>query len=47
MRKRPHNPKLTKIHYIYTVEEVASLYVVYRGAVREWVKAGLTAINNK
>ena len=47
MKKRLHNPNLAKIHRSYTVEEVASLYVVYKGTVRAWVKAGLSTINDK
>lgn len=47
MKKRLHNPNLAKIHRSYTVEEVASLYGVFKGTVRAWVKAGLPTINDK
>ena len=47
MKKRLHNPNLAKIHRSYTVEEVASLYGVFKGTVRLWIKAGLPTINDK
>lgn len=47
MKKRLHNPNLAKIHRSYTVEEVASLYDVFKGTVRGWLKAGLPALNEK
>ena len=45
MRKRHPNPNLAKIHYSYKVEEVAGLFGVYKGTVRNWLKMGLQAIN--
>ena len=47
MRKRLHNPNLAKIHRNYTVEEVTSLYGVFKGTVRAWIKAGLPVLNDK
>lgn len=47
MKKRLHNPNLAKIHRSYSVEEVACLYGVHKGTVREWVKRGLQTINDK
>lgn len=47
MKKRLHNPNLAKIHRSYTVKEVASLYDVFKGTVRAWIKAGLPTINDK
>lgn len=47
MKKRLHNPNLAKIHRSYTVEEVASLYEVFKGTVRLWIKAGLPVLNDK
>lgn len=47
MKKRLHNPNLAKIHRSYSVEEVASLYDVYKGTVREWIKRGLPTLNEK
>lgn len=47
MKKRLHNPKLAKIHRNYTVEEAASLYGVFKGTVRNWIKAGLLVLNDQ
>jgi hypothetical protein len=47
MKKRLHNPNLAKIHRSYTVDEVASLYGVFKGAVRRWIEAGLPVLNDK
>ena len=47
MKKRLYNPNLAKIHRSYTVEEVASLYGVFKGTVRTWIKAGLPTLNDK
>lgn len=47
MGKRLHNPNLAKIHRSYTVEEAAELYGVFKGTVRNWIKAGLPALNDK
>lgn len=47
MKKRLHNPNLAKIHFNYTVEEAASLYKVYKGTVRSWIKAGLPVLSDK
>ena len=47
MKKRLYNPNLAKIHRNYTVDEVASLYVVFKGTVRNWIKAGLPVLNDK
>jgi hypothetical protein len=47
MKKRRHNPNLAKIHFNYTVEEVASQYGVYKGTVRAWIKAGLPVLDDK
>jgi hypothetical protein len=47
MKKRLYNPNIAKIHRNYTVEEVASLYGVFKGTVRAWIKAGLPVFNDK
>lgn len=47
MKKRLYNPNLAKMHRNYTVEEVASLYDVFKGTVRAWIKAGLPVLNDK
>ena len=46
-QKRSHNPNLAKIHRNYTVDEVASLYSVFKGTVRNWIKAGLHVLDEK
>lgn len=47
MKKRRYNPNLAKMHRNYTVEEVASLYGVFKGTVRNWIKAGLPVLDDK
>jgi hypothetical protein len=47
MKKRLHKPNIAKIHRNYTVEEVASLYDVFKGTVRAWIKTGLPTLNDK
>lgn len=47
MKKRRHNPNLAKIHRSYTVEEAADLYDVFKGTVRNWIKAGLPVLDDK
>lgn len=47
MKKRLHNPNLAKMHRSYTVEEAADLYGVFKGTVRNWIKAGLPVLNEK
>jgi excisionase family DNA binding protein len=41
------NPRLAKIHRSYTVEEIATLYRVHRNTVRQWIKAGLPAVDQR
>jgi hypothetical protein len=38
------NPRLAKIHLVYTVAEIALLFGVDRNTVRAWLKAGLRPI---
>lgn len=47
MKKRLHNPNLAKMHRSYTVEEVADLYKVFKGTVRNWIKGGLRILDDK
>ena len=47
MGKRNPNPKLVKIHRNYTVEEISSLYKVHKNTVREWIKRGLSVMDEK
>jgi hypothetical protein len=39
------NPRLVKIHFSYTLDEIGSLLGVHKNTVRAWVKAGLTKID--
>jgi excisionase family DNA binding protein len=47
MKKNNHNPNHVKIHRNYTVEEVAELLGTHKNTVLNWVKGGLTAMNDK
>ena len=47
IRRRHHNPSRAKIHRNYTVEEAADLYGVFKGTVRNWIKAGLPVLDDK
>jgi hypothetical protein len=47
MGKRDPNHRRVKIHRSYTVEEVARLHRKHKNTVRNWVKDGLTTIDNK
>ena len=42
-----YNPRLAKIHRNYTVEEVSFLYDIHKNTVRDWIKKGLLALDNK
>ena len=41
------NPRLAKLHRSYTVVEVARLYDMHRNTVRDWLKTGLAAIDDR
>ena len=47
MAKPRANPRLAKIHRNYTVEEIAMLYGVHRNTVRQWIKGGLPALDQR
>lgn len=47
MKKRIYNPNLAKMCRNYTVEEVAAMYGVFKGTVRNWIKAGLPVLDDK
>ena len=47
MRKRRPNYRLVKIHRSYKVEEVARLFKMHKNTVREWLRAGLPACDDK
>jgi len=47
MRKRHPNPNLVKTHRNYTVEEAATLLDKHKNTVHNWIKDGLTTIDDK
>jgi hypothetical protein len=47
MATRHPNYRLVKIHYSYTVDEIARLFGIHRNTVREWVKRGLPTSDDK
>ena len=47
MTKHRPNPRLVKLHRSYTVEEIADLYSIHKNTVREWVKVGLPALDDR
>jgi excisionase family DNA binding protein len=46
-RKRHPNYRPVKIHYTYTVEEIAGLFDCHRNTVRRWIKQGLPTIDHR
>jgi hypothetical protein len=44
--RRP-NPRLVKVHRSYSVEEIARLFGIHKNTVRNWLKEGLTAIDDR
>jgi hypothetical protein len=47
MGRRHPNPRLAKIHYSYSVEELARLFDVHKNTVRNWCKQGLEPIDHQ
>jgi hypothetical protein len=47
MGRRSPNPRRIKIHLNYTVDEVARVLKVSKGTVRNWLKHGLVALNDR
>lgn len=47
MPRQRINPRLAKKHSLYTVDEIARRFGVHRQTVRNWLKAGLEAIDSK
>ena len=47
MGHRHPNPKLAKIHRSYSVEDVSRLFKIHKNTVRNWLRQGLTAIDDQ
>ena len=47
MGYRHPNPRLAKIYRSYSVEEVSQLFRVHKNTVRNWLRQGLTAIDEQ
>jgi hypothetical protein len=47
MGYRHPNPRLAKIHRSYSVEEVSRLFKVHKNTTRNWLKQGLSAIDDQ
>jgi hypothetical protein len=46
MGRRRFNPLRAKMHFSYTVEDVARLLRVHKNTVRSWLRSGLEAIDS-
>ena len=46
MKRRRSDPRRAKSHCTYDVAELAKLFGVCRGTVRDWISRGLTPIND-
>ena len=47
MKRRHPNHRLVKIHRTYTVEEIATRFETHKNTVRQWIKDGLTTVDDK
>jgi hypothetical protein len=47
MGSRHPNPRRTKIHRSYSVEELSRLFAVHKNTVRNWVRQGLAPIDGQ
>jgi predicted transcriptional regulator len=43
---RKHNPQRVKLHFSYTIDEIARLLGVHKNTVRSWFRAGLETIDS-
>jgi len=47
MGARHPNPRLIKIHRNYSVEDIARLFGIHKNTVRNWLKQGLAAMDDR
>jgi Helix-turn-helix domain len=47
MGSRHPTPRLAKIHRCYSVDEVARLFKIHKNTARNWLRQGLTAIDDQ
>jgi hypothetical protein len=47
MGTRHPTPRLAKIHRCYSVDEVSRLFKIHKNTARNWLRQGLTAIDNQ
>lgn len=47
MGARRPNPRLAKIHRNYSVDEVSRLFAIHKNTVRNWLRQGLVAIDER
>ena len=47
MGSRHPNPRLAKIHRSYSVDEVSRLFKIHKNTARNWLREGLTAIDDQ
>jgi helix-turn-helix protein len=47
MGYRHPNPRLVKIHRNYSVEDITRLFGIHKNTVRNWLKQGLAAIDDR
>lgn len=46
-KKRKYNTNLIKETLSYSIHEIAELFRIHRGTVRQWIKEGLPIIDNR
>src|SRR5262245_55500352 len=47
MGSRHPNPRLVKLHRNYSVEDITRLFGIHKNTVRNWLKQGLAAIDDR